>query len=123
MEGGMGWRRTGRRGCDNVGRWGGGTVGNSTVRSLWRLGGQGEQMENGPTKEQIAGPPPLPAQLPQPEEELAALARHGQHGAHAVGDIPATNTTARRGQKAWCLGTEEVLPKNISNYLRSSRSQ
>jgi len=80
-------------------------------------------MEKGPTKEQVAGPPLLPAQLPHPEKQLAASAWHGQHGSHAVGDVPATDSAARRGQKAWCLGTKEVLPKNVSNYLRSVGSQ
>lgn len=87
------------------------------------LGSQWGQMENGPTKEQVAGLPPLPVQMPHPEEELAALTRCGQHGSHAVGDIPATDTAARVGQKAWCLCTEEALPKNISNYLHNSSSQ
>lgn len=72
-------------------------------------------MENGPTKEQAASLPPLPAQLSHSEE--------GSLPWHAVGSISATNTSARAGHKAWCLGMEEVLPKNISNYLRGSGSQ
>lgn len=35
-------------------------------------------MENGPSKEQVAGLPPLLVQLPHPKEELTALTRHGQ---------------------------------------------
>lgn len=87
------------------------------------LGSREGQMEMGPTKEQVAGPPPLLAQLPRSKKDLSALACHGQHGSHAVGDIPATDTAVRGGKKAWCLGTKEVLPKNISNYLHSSGNQ
>lgn len=80
-------------------------------------------MENGATKEWVASLPSLPAQLAHPKEELDALAHHGQYGSHTVGDISATDTAARAGQKAGNLGTEKVIPKNISNYLRSSSSQ
>lgn len=108
MEGGVGWRRMGRRGWDNVGRRDGRTEGDSTARSLWRdLEASGGQVENGPSKEQVAGPPPLPAQLPRPEEELAALAGCGQHGSTQRGtSLPLTllREGASEGLVSWHRG-------------------
>lgn len=120
-EGGVEWRRLGRKGWSKAGRWAGRIEDNNMVRSLWRdlEDGEGRRSRGQPKSLSCAGrgPSPLPllVQLPHPEEE--------QHSARVAGDISATNTAVGGGQKAWCLGLEEMLLKNISDYLCIGGSQ
>lgn len=91
------------------------------VRSLWRdlEDGEGRWSRGQPKRLSCAGggpsPSPLSVQLPHPEEE--------QHSSCVAGDISATDAAVGGGQKAWCLGLDEMLPKNISNYLCIGSSQ
>lgn len=107
-----------------MGRRDGRTEGSSTVKSL-----QGD-LEAGKGRWR-RGQPKSRLSAPHPYWRICAILRRSSLPWHAVasmaptqrGTFPATDTTVRAGQKAWCLGTEEALPKNISNYLHSSGSQ
>lgn len=106
----------GRSECNNVDRRDGRSEGNSTVRRLrrrlWKPGRADGEWAN-----QRAGcqPSTLTSTVVPFQGGLTALARSGEHLCHQ-------HLCESRAQ-GLVSGMEEVLPKNISNYLGSSGSQ